>query len=89
MPMRHTVILLPALLLSASFLAACGEKDTDPGPGGVTVAEARALDEAAEMIESRKLPQDALEPAADQIAPVAAESAPAVESTAAPQPAAQ
>ncbi|WP_156313652.1 hypothetical protein [Erythrobacter sp. SG61-1L] len=50
----------PALLL-----AACGPNDTDPGPGGVTVAEARALDEAAEMIEQRRLPPEALaEPSA-------------------------
>ena len=59
--MRHSAILFPALLLT---LTACGQSDTDPGPGGVTVGEARALDEAAEMIESRKLPEDALEPAA-------------------------
>lgn len=35
----------------ALLLASCGEQDNDPGPGGVTVGEARALDEAAEMIE--------------------------------------
>jgi hypothetical protein len=49
-----------ALLLAALLLAACGESDTDPGPGGVTVGEARALDEAAEMIEARRLPDEAL-----------------------------
>ena len=48
------------VLLAAVLLAACGERDTDPGPGGVTVGEARALDEAAEMIESRRLPDEAL-----------------------------
>lgn len=46
---------LPPLLL----LAACGQSDTDPGPGGVTVGEAKALDEAAEMIEQRRLPPEA------------------------------
>lgn len=49
-----------AFLATAMLLAACGERDTDPGPGGVTVGEARALDEAAEMIEARRLPEEAL-----------------------------
>lgn len=42
--------LLPAVLL----LAACGSRDNDPGPGGVTQGEAKALDEAAEMLDARK-----------------------------------
>jgi hypothetical protein len=48
-------------VLSALFLllAACGS-DTDPGPGGVTVGEARALDEAAEMLDEQRLPPEAL-----------------------------
>jgi len=37
-------------------LAACGPSENDPGPGGVTVGEAKALDEAAEMIEQRRQP---------------------------------
>jgi hypothetical protein len=41
-----------ALLL----LSACGKPDNAQGPGGVTVGEAKALDEAAEMIEARRLP---------------------------------
>lgn len=53
-------LVLPALLLP--LLAACGASDTDPGPGGVTVGEARALDEAAEIIEQRRLPPEALDP---------------------------
>ena len=52
-PITTLALLLP--------LAACGPNDTDPGPGGVTVAEARALDEAAEMVEARRLPPEALE----------------------------
>jgi len=51
---------LPIALLAAALLAGCGEKDTDPGPGGVTVGEAKALDEAAEMLDEQKLPEDAL-----------------------------
>lgn len=74
--MRHSAILFPALLLT---LAACGQSDTDPGPGGVTVGEARALDEAAEMIESRKLPEDALEPAAGSAEATGATAATTVE----------
>lgn len=50
----------PFVLLALFALAACGAGENDPGPGGVTVGEARALDEAAEMIEARRLPGDAL-----------------------------
>ncbi len=53
--MKH---LFPTLGLI--FLAACGQKDTDPGPGGVSVGEARALDQAASMLEQRQLPPGAL-----------------------------
>ena len=55
--MMHRALPLIALLA----LPACGPSDTDPGPGGVTVGEARALDEAAEMLEQRRLPPEALE----------------------------
>lgn len=53
--------LLPISLIA--LLAACGPNETDPGKGGVTVAEERALDEAAEMLEQRRLPPEALETA--------------------------
>jgi hypothetical protein len=43
-----------------ALLAGCGAGDNDPGPGGVTVGEARALDEAAEMLDARRLPDEAL-----------------------------
>jgi hypothetical protein len=68
-PMRSLGV-LPALLL----LTACGKADNDPGPGGVTVGEARALDEAAEMIEQRRLPAEALRSPAPLPAPTASES---------------
>jgi len=42
------------ILTLALFLAACQKADTEPGPGGVTADEARALDEAAQMIEDRR-----------------------------------
>lgn len=50
---------LSALWL-ALLLAACGAGDNDPGPGGVTVGEARALDEAAEMLDAQRLPEGTL-----------------------------
>ena len=37
------------------LFSACGAADNDPGPGGVTVGEARALDEAAEMLDKRSI----------------------------------
>lgn len=44
------------LLPFAAFctMAACSGRDSQPGPGGVTVGEARALSDAAEMIEGRR-----------------------------------
>ena len=50
------------------LVAACGEADSDPGPGGVTVGEARALDEAAEMLDQQRLPAEALEEPAGESA---------------------
>ena len=50
--MRTVLLLLPLLAL-----AACGRPDNAPGPGGVTAGEARALDEAAAMIESEGPPR--------------------------------
>jgi len=69
--MRHFAAC--ALLIA---LTACGS--SEPGPGGVTANEAKALDEAAEMVESKR-PDDSLlalpSPAAaasQQVAPTAA-----------------
>ncbi|HEU4650209.1 MAG TPA: hypothetical protein VFS49_02235 [Croceibacterium sp.] len=46
-----------ALLACAALaLASCGAGDDDPAPGGVTVGEARALEEAAEMLDERGVP---------------------------------
>ncbi len=50
------------LIGGAGLLCACGQGENDPGPGGVTVGEARALDEAAEMLEARRLPSQLLTP---------------------------
>jgi hypothetical protein len=62
-PGRALSALVPATLL----LAACGS-DNNPGPGGVTVGEARALDDAAEMLDARRPPDSAL-PSAGPSAP--------------------
>lgn len=57
--------LAAAVLLPAAFCLGSCQKDTDPGPGGVTIGEARALDEAAQMLEKRPAPplMDAAVPA--------------------------
>ena len=34
-------------------LASCGPADNEPGPGGVSVEYARALDEAAEQLDGQ------------------------------------
>ena len=56
--MRITALLLPIAPLA---LAACGPADSDPGPGGVTVSEAKALDEAAAMLDERREAAEARE----------------------------
>lgn len=67
------------LVLALLSLAACGKADNEPGPGGVTVGEAKALDEAAQMIEDDRLPSEAV--------PTQATSAnPAPQPNAAPTP---
>ncbi len=51
------------VILVLAALSACKPADNEPGPGGVTVGEARALDDAAEMIEGQTPP-----PLADETA---------------------
>jgi len=47
----------PALWIAAAaataLITGCSRTDNEPGPGGVTVSEAKALDDAAAMLESR------------------------------------
>jgi hypothetical protein len=52
-----------AILLALAALTACG---SEPGPGGTTSGEAKALDDAAEMLEDQRLPDSALRPPAEQ-----------------------
>ena len=40
------------------LLTSCGPGANDPGPGGVTVGEAKALDDAAAMLDARRSPAD-------------------------------
>lgn len=47
-------------LASIALLAGCGKGDNAPAPGGVTAGEARALDDAARMLDDRQLPAEAL-----------------------------
>lgn len=46
-------------MLAALALASCGKADNDAGPGGVSAGEAKALDEAAEMLEAEQSPAQA------------------------------
>jgi hypothetical protein len=41
---------------SSSLLTACGSSQSDPGPGGVSIEDARQLDEAAKKLDSRTAP---------------------------------
>jgi hypothetical protein len=51
-----------AYVLLAGGLSACGGADQAAAPGDTTVSEAKALDEAAEMIESRPPPDPIVSP---------------------------
>lgn len=51
-------------LAAIAVLSGCGKGENAPGPGDVTVGEARALDEAAQMLDERRLPAEALRPIA-------------------------
>lgn len=48
-----------AVVFATLALAGCGSSDDAAGPGDVSVSEAKALDEAAEMIEARRPPPPA------------------------------
>lgn len=64
-----------ALALAIAALAACGRSEDEAGPGDPSVSEAKALDEAAEMIEARKPPPPVVIPSAP-LPPEAPESGP-------------
>jgi hypothetical protein len=51
---QMTALRTKGLLVATSLLlASCGPADTDPGPGGVTSADAEALDKAAQKLDER------------------------------------
>jgi hypothetical protein len=45
-------------LIALLSLTACGTPDPDQGPGDVTTSEAKALDDAREMIKDQPLPSE-------------------------------
>lgn len=55
--MKMALLFVPLLALGA-----CSKPDSAPGPGGVTMGEARALDEAATMLDERRPPPAGLVP---------------------------
>ncbi|MCK9540622.1 MAG: hypothetical protein M0R03_01160 [Novosphingobium sp.] len=63
--MAEARLLIALAVLGAA--SACGSGANDPGPGGVTVGEAKALDDAAKMLDERRLPDEALQPAATAV----------------------
>ena len=54
---------LPVIVTLALALAACGGEQAS-APGAVSPGEAKALEEAAAMLDERKLPPEALPPEA-------------------------
>ncbi len=62
------------VLALALGLSGCGKGENDPGPGGVTVGEARALDDAAAMLDARRVPEAALHPSGMREAPLTSET---------------
>ena len=59
--MRSHLLHLVALAFALP-LVGCGAKDNDPDVGGVTVGEARALNEAAEMLDEQVIAEGADSP---------------------------
>ena len=55
--------------LAATLLSACGSDDSGAAAGGMTPAEARALEDAAAMLDERRLPDDVVQPPASKPAP--------------------
>lgn len=54
--MLRLPLILPLIVLSA----ACSRPDNASGAGGVSAGEARALDDAAQMLDDQKLPAAAI-----------------------------
>ena len=70
MPLRRYEEAMPRIVLLSCILALVSGCNRDPAPGAMTTQETRALDDAAQMIDSRRLPDDALRPpSAQQLTP--------------------
>jgi len=69
--MVNVSIKLLYAIFAIGLLESCSSSDDASSPGGVTAGEAKALDEAAEMVETKQLPPEALPPT--PAAPSAAE----------------
>jgi len=67
-PLRLAPILTALVALA---LTGCGKADNDAGPGGVSVGEAKALDEAAQMLDAQRLPTEAAAAASPAQTPAA------------------
>lgn len=53
-------------IAALAVLTGCEKADNAPGPGGVTMGEARALDEAAQMLDARRPPPGLAQPSRTQ-----------------------
>lgn len=69
---------LGAAFMFGALLCACDAGGAD-GPGSVSVDEAQALDEAAEMLDERRLPEGALAGAAPEAEPASEQTSQATE----------
>ena len=65
-----------APILALLLLTACSSGDEGRTAGGVSQAEAAALDDAAELLDQQRLPADTV-PAAQPVAPASAPAKPA------------
>ncbi len=52
--MSHRLLHLTPLLAGTLVLASCGADDSDPGPGGVSMEDARPLDKAAAKLDAEQ-----------------------------------
>lgn len=50
-PLKNSACMISATVLL--LVSACGPADSDPGPGGVTTGDAKALDAAAKKLDER------------------------------------
>lgn len=57
-----------AALISAALLLSACDAGGGSAPGAVSEGEARALDEAAEMLDERRLPEGVLPPTGEEAA---------------------